>query len=134
VLSATHAQRLAATFTPLVLVASLAEQAIDDPFAGLLIAAGAGLAASLAASALGRGVAEVAHEVGRFADRVAAGELSARAECRTGGELVQLVASVNAMAARLAREQQARANFIGKVSHELRTPVTVMLTSATLVE
>ena len=37
-----------------------------------------------------------------------------------------LAASVNGMAARLAREGHARASFIGKVSHELRTPLTVI--------
>jgi two-component system, OmpR family, sensor histidine kinase MtrB len=123
---ATHGQRLAATFTPLVLAASIAENAVDDPVGGVLVAAAAGLATAMAAAWIGRGVAQVAAEVGRFADRVAAGELSARVECGARGELVQLVASVNAMAARLAREQHARANFIGKVSHELRTPVTVI--------
>jgi cell cycle sensor histidine kinase DivJ len=37
-----------------------------------------------------------------------------------------LTASLEELAARLAREEQARAAFVGKVSHELRTPLTVI--------
>ena len=35
-------------------------------------------------------------------------------------------ASVEELATLLAREERARAEFIGKVSHELRTPLTVI--------
>jgi signal transduction histidine kinase len=37
----------------------------------------------------------------------------------------RLHASVEELATLLAREERARAEFIGKVSHELRTPLTV---------
>ena len=42
---------------------------------------------------------------------------------RDGGD--RLHASVEELATLLAREERARAEFIGKVSHELRTPLTV---------
>ncbi|HEY3765710.1 MAG TPA: HAMP domain-containing sensor histidine kinase [Gaiellales bacterium] len=38
----------------------------------------------------------------------------------------RLQASVEELANQLAREERARAEFIGKVSHELRTPLTVI--------
>ena len=38
----------------------------------------------------------------------------------------RLRASVEDLSAQLAREERARAEFIGKVSHELRTPLTVI--------
>jgi HAMP domain len=62
---------------------------------------------ALTALALGGCVVGVA-EASRFADRVGAGELSARSGRVGAGELGRLVASINAMAARLAREQHAR--------------------------
>ncbi len=42
------------------------------------------------------------------------------------GERERMAARVEQMAERLAREEHARARFIGKVSHELRTPLTVI--------
>ncbi len=45
---------------------------------------------------------------------------------RRGGVDVHLHASVEELATLLAREERARAEFIGKVSHELRTPLTVI--------
>ncbi|MFL5830209.1 MAG: hypothetical protein ACJ76X_09860 [Solirubrobacteraceae bacterium] len=44
---------------------------------------------------------------------------------RRGGVGDHLHASVEELATLLAREERARAEFIGKVSHELRTPLTV---------
>jgi signal transduction histidine kinase len=45
---------------------------------------------------------------------------------RRAGVDDRLRASVDELAAQLAREERARAEFIGKVSHELRTPLTVI--------
>jgi signal transduction histidine kinase len=42
------------------------------------------------------------------------------------GERERMAVRVEQMAERLAREEHARARFIGKVSHELRTPLTVI--------
>jgi signal transduction histidine kinase len=45
---------------------------------------------------------------------------------RRGDVDERLHASVEELSAQLAREERARAEFIGKVSHELRTPLTVI--------
>jgi signal transduction histidine kinase len=45
---------------------------------------------------------------------------------RRGDVDIRLQASVDELSTRLAREERARAEFIGKVSHELRTPLTVI--------
>jgi len=98
----------------------------NDP-EGLVVLAGLALAATMVASAMqARRVVLLVHEVGAFADHVAAGEYGARVSPAGIPEIDALADSVNGMADRLAREGHARASFIGKVSHELRTPLTVI--------
>jgi two-component system sensor histidine kinase BaeS len=118
--------RLAATFLPIVALAVLVPRMRSDDL-GLMLAAVLALTLALAGSIVhGRRVVETVNAVARFADLVADGELDARVAVRGGDELSELAASVNRMGARLAREGQERASFIGKVSHELRTPLTVI--------
>jgi signal transduction histidine kinase len=106
-------------------VVACAAQRNDPPM--LVILAGAALSATVVTSAVqARRVAMLVDEVGAFAERVAAGEYSARVTANGLDEIEALAESVNSMAARLARETHARASFIGKVSHELRTPLTVI--------
>ena len=118
--------RLAATFMAITASALLVASSHNEP-AELAAVGMAAILAVLAASLLhARRVVGLVHEVGAFADRVAAGEYSARVTAVGDDELADLAESVNAMAARLACEGHARASFIGKVSHELRTPLTVI--------
>jgi signal transduction histidine kinase len=118
--------RLAATFGCIVAVTEVAGFFVTRP--ALLLSIGLlSLAGTTAASVLhARRVVRLVTDVTAFADRVAAGEYTARVHGGGQDELADLAESVNAMAARLAREGQARAGFIGKVSHELRTPLTVI--------
>jgi two-component system sensor histidine kinase BaeS len=118
--------RLAGTFGCIVLLTEAAGFVTTHPLllvcVGLLSMAGTTTASVLHA----RRVVRLVNDVTTFADRVAAGEYTARVHGDGQDELAHLADSVNAMAARLALEGQARAGFIGKVSHELRTPLTVI--------
>ena len=118
--------RMATPFTLIVAgVVAGAAQRNDPPM--LFALAVAAFAATVVTSALqARRVVALVHEIGSFAEQVSAGEYGARVSARGPAEIDALAASVNAMAARLAREGHARASFIGKVSHELRTPLTVI--------
>ncbi|MDX6591770.1 MAG: hypothetical protein QOJ13_966 [Gaiellales bacterium] len=118
--------RLSATFGCIVALTEAAGFVVTHPALlltiGLLSMAGTTIASVLHA----RRVVRLVKDVTAFADRVSTGEYSARVHGDGHDELADLAESVNAMAARLASEGQARAGFIGKVSHELRTPLTVI--------
>src|SRR6185503_3879725 len=60
-----------------------------------------------------------------YADRVGRGEPAAPVRM-SAPELEPLAELVAELSGRLAREEHARASFIGRVSHELRTPITVI--------
>jgi signal transduction histidine kinase len=118
--------RLATPFAMIVAaVVALASLRNDPPM--LVVIAGLAFSATVVTSAAhARRVVSLVHEVGVFADLVAAGEYGARVSSAGVDEIDALADTVNGMAARLAREGHARASFIGKVSHELRTPLTVI--------
>ncbi len=61
-------------------------------------------------------------ELAAASRRVAAGDYT-RPVPVAGGELGDLAASFNGMAAELAAEEQRRRDLIGDVAHELRTPI-----------
>jgi signal transduction histidine kinase len=75
---------------------------------------------------LARSVTEPVRELERVADRLAGGDLSARA--RPGGppEVRALADSVNEMATRLDSLVDAQRAFVANASHELRTPLTAL--------
>jgi two-component system sensor histidine kinase BaeS len=58
--------------------------------------------------------------------RLGRGERSARANLQAPGELGELAAAVDAMAANLEREDELRKALTADVAHELRTPVTIL--------
>jgi signal transduction histidine kinase len=60
------------------------------------------------------------------ADRVAAGDYTARVEPRGAGELQQFTASFNAMAERLQVNDEQRRRLLADIAHELRTPLAVI--------
>ena len=64
--------------------------------------------------------------VGRRLPAVQAGMIRDALRRRRGDVDERLQASVDELSTLLAREERARAEFIGKVSHELRTPLTVI--------
>jgi signal transduction histidine kinase len=58
--------------------------------------------------------------------RLGRGERAARANLKAPGELGELAAAVDAMAANLEREDELRKALTADVAHELRTPVTIL--------
>ena len=58
--------------------------------------------------------------------RLGRGERSARANLEAPGELGELAAAVDTMAANLEREDELRRALTADVAHELRTPVTIL--------
>ncbi|MEX0751108.1 MAG: HAMP domain-containing sensor histidine kinase, partial [Dehalococcoidia bacterium] len=67
----------------------------------------------------------------RASDRLAAGELGARAEVVGGvSEFQRLAAAFNEMADTRERASEAKDEFLGLVSHELKTPITTTLGNA----
>jgi signal transduction histidine kinase len=97
--------------------------------AAIVIAAGA--VAIGGARLFARQIAGDVSAIGRGLDAVAAGGRDVTIETSAADELGGLAASANAMAARLAAEERARAqseearrNLVAAVSHDLRTPIT----------
>lgn len=58
--------------------------------------------------------------------RLGAGERGARANLSAPGELGELAAAIDRMAANLEREDELRRALTADVAHELRTPVTIL--------
>jgi two-component system OmpR family sensor kinase len=88
----------------------------------------AGMVAALIVAALGawmiaRGVALRVRRLEAVADRVAAGDLSARFPVESSDELGQLAQTLEQMRRQLAELDDARKRFIATASHELRTPL-----------
>ena len=63
-------------------------------------------------------------KIAEAADRLAAGDFSARINLKIGGELQELNTSFNNMANELEQSQMLRSDFINNFSHEFKTPVT----------
>ncbi len=84
----------------------------------------------LTALVIGNYVSRPVVAVSDAARRVAAGDLSARAQVKGGlsqrGEAGELVRDFNKMAAALESLEQERQNMITDVAHELRTPLTII--------
>lgn len=102
------------------------------PFARII--AGAGLllgilAVGSAVIAVRRLTAPAARIV-EAAQRVEAGDYSARLPVRGPGELRSVARAFNAMSGRLEAEEARRRSVIADVAHELRTPITVIRAQA----
>ena len=84
---------------------------------------GAAVVVAVAASVLlATRLSQPIDELAAASRRVASGDYS-RPVAQGTGELGELAASFNAMAIRLAAEEQRRRDIIGDVAHELRTPI-----------
>lgn len=93
----------------------------------LLVAGGAGVAASLVVSVLmARRVVGPVRRLARASRRVAAGRYDERVPVQGRDELGELATSFNEMAAALAATERRRLELIGDVAHELRTPLAVL--------
>ncbi|MEI2701871.1 MAG: HAMP domain-containing sensor histidine kinase [Baekduia sp.] len=117
-----------ATVVPFAaLVASGAVRLHDVPQTPLLlVSAGAVVIAGFSLAILIRGVSQPLRELERTASRVAAGDLSARAE-RTGlRETDALASAFDEMALAVERLFDARAQLVSWASHDLRTPLASM--------
>jgi signal transduction histidine kinase len=82
------------------------------------------LVALIVAFVLARGIALPITRLDAVAQRVAAGDLDARAPLQGSREQRSLAASFNAMTERLGRTVRAQKEFAADASHQLRTPLT----------
>ena len=82
------------------------------------------LVALVVAFLLARGIALPITRLDEVAQRVAAGDLDARAPVQGSREQRSLAASFNAMTERLGRTVRAQKEFAADASHQLRTPLT----------
>ncbi len=101
--------------------------AVNDRVRGLGVAAlitllAAAVIAVLVASAVTRRVRRLTDA----AERIADGDLSARADVSGGGELEELATSFNTMADRVEVVVASQKGFAGDASHQLRTPLTAL--------
>jgi len=114
---------------PQILVLTSAPDSILVPATKWFIIAAAGtvVVALLVTIRLSRSLTEPVVEAGMVATRIADGDLSARVpsdHTKVGGEIAELIESINAMAANLERSRALERQFLLSVSHDLRTPLT----------
>src|SRR5439155_719881 len=87
------------------------------------VAAASASAAVLASLVLARSITRSIRRVGASAQRLATGDLAARAPGGGAAEIARLAASFNAMAASLEQLFDARRELVAWASHDLRAPI-----------
>jgi two-component system sensor histidine kinase BaeS len=93
------------------------------------VAIGAGIAIVVALAVgwlVAHGITRPLRRLTAAVHRLGAGDRSARANLAAPGELGELAAAVDHMAATLEREDELRRTLTADVAHELRTPVTIL--------
>ncbi len=90
----------------------------------------AGIAAAAIALVLGfilfRQITAPLNALATASDKIATGDLTARASVRGEDEIARVGRSFNAMADKLARSETARRNMLADIAHELRNPIGVI--------
>jgi two-component system, OmpR family, sensor histidine kinase SaeS len=89
----------------------------------LTVAAASASAAVVASLVLARAIARPVHRVDAAAQRLATGDLAARAPTGGTAELARLSASFNTMASSIEQLFDARRELVAWASHDLRTPI-----------
>lgn len=92
----------------------------------LLAATAAGLIALALGFVLFRQITAPLNGLAVASDKIAAGDLTARAPVRGDDEIARVARSFNAMADNLARSETARRNMLADIAHELRNPIGVI--------
>jgi signal transduction histidine kinase len=89
----------------------------------LIVAAASASAAVIASLVLARSITTSIRRVVTSSERLATGDLAARAPTGGAGEIARLADSFNAMAASIAQLFDARRELVAWASHDLRTPI-----------
>jgi signal transduction histidine kinase len=92
----------------------------------LIAAVAAGVLALVVSLLVSRRITGPLEELTDAAGDVSAGNLDVRVAPRGGDEVAALAAAFNAMADRLARDEQWRRDMTSDLSHELRTPLATI--------
>lgn len=92
------------------------------------------VAAAVAGFLLSRRISEPLVELTGVADRMAAGDLGARASARGDDEVGRLSASFNGMADRIETTVTALRRFVADAAHEIGTPLTALQADLELAE
>jgi signal transduction histidine kinase len=109
-----------------VLVSGAVMFEMRDDVKILFLASGAATSVLVAVYALTRSIGERVDALRRAAQRLAAGELDARARLRGPAELAELAEAFNEMAANIDRLLDARRQLVAAASHDLRTPIAAI--------
>lgn len=120
---------LAATGTALVwLLLSVTGAVGSPPFARVISAVVLllGIGAVLVAAVALRRLTAPATRIVQAAQRIEAGDYSARVPVRGPSELRSVARAFNAMSGRLEADEARRRSVLADVAHELRTPITVI--------
>jgi signal transduction histidine kinase len=96
---------------------------MDDDVKLLEVGAASASTALIAALLLGHSITRRVRSLERAAERLAAGELDARAPSDGPREVARLGASFNEMAAKIEQLFDARRQLVAWASHDLRTPL-----------
>jgi signal transduction histidine kinase len=109
-----------------VLVSGLVMFEMNADLKILFLASGAATSVLVCAFALTRSIGRRVDELRQAAQRVAAGELDARAVPKGPAELAELATAFNEMAANIDQLFDARRQLVAAASHDLRTPIAAI--------
>lgn len=106
---------------------SSAQEFLSQVNRSLLVA---GLVAGVIALGLGfmlfRQITAPLNTLAQASEKIAAGDLSARAKVTGNDEIAQVARSFNAMADKLSASETARRNMLADIAHELRNPIGII--------